>query len=265
MNIFYILLPFLILFVSEILTNEDDMLLDDIIYTKEQQDWINAQSDVKNLPPEPFFRWPNATVHYKFFGKFSKYIFLKVTYKYLHIVDDDHITKAANIMRRISKVSCVNFTEGSNSDGKFLYIDVGGSGCHSTIGYIGKPKLVLHHNCFLAKTLSHEFLHVLGFHHQQSAHNRDDYLTVLWDNIKDNKKANFKIIRRGIDFGVEYDFNSIVHYGAWAFTKNGNLTLSPKVNMTWKEIKKIGRAKFLSSNDITKLNRYYNCTVPEKN
>lgn len=32
-------------------------------------------------------------------------------------------------------------------------------------------------------TVIHEFLHCLGFIHQHSAPERDDYVTILWDNV----------------------------------------------------------------------------------
>ena len=30
-------------------------------------------------------------------------------------------------------------------------------------------------------------LHTLGFYHQQSTYDRDDYVTIMWENIKEGK------------------------------------------------------------------------------
>lgn len=38
--------------------------------------------------------------------------------------------------------------------------------------------------CFRNGTIIHEFLHALGFYHQQSATERDDYVTIVWENIQ---------------------------------------------------------------------------------
>jgi hypothetical protein len=38
--------------------------------------------------------------------------------------------------------------------------------------------------CFRLGTIEHELLHALGFYHQQSATERDDYVTIIWENIE---------------------------------------------------------------------------------
>ena len=88
----------------------------------------------------------------------------------------------------------------------------------------------------------HETLHRLGRHHEQVRPDRDDFVTVNWDRIKDNSLLNFyKAVGngtspplppfcstvsfppydgfdtcRGTDvaytFGLPYDLNSIMHY-----------------------------------------------------
>jgi hypothetical protein len=38
----------------------------------------------------------------------------------------------------------------------------------------------------------HEFLHSLGFVHTQTRPDRDDYVTILWDNIVKGSESEFK-------------------------------------------------------------------------
>ena len=40
------------------------------------------------------------------------------------------------------------------------------------------------HGCVATGVVVHELLHSLGFSHEQERPDRDDYVTVHWDNIK---------------------------------------------------------------------------------
>lgn len=101
----------------------------------------------------------------------------------------------------------------------------------------GVQRLNLQHNkldkgCFKIGTIMHEFLHALGFYHMQSATERDDYVRIEWDFIKPGKENNFK--KREADkitnFGVKYDYRSVLHYSAYAFSLNGQATIVPTVS-----------------------------------
>uniref|UniRef100_A0A914RNU2 Peptidase M12A domain-containing protein n=1 Tax=Parascaris equorum TaxID=6256 RepID=A0A914RNU2_PAREQ len=64
---------------------------------------------------------------------------------------------------------------------------------------------------------------------------RDDYVTILWENIQDGlsvasqpdqfAKYSLRIIDH---LGAQYDYSSIMHYSATAFSKNGRNTIEPK-------------------------------------
>lgn len=56
--------------------------------------------------------------------------------------------------------------------------------------------------------------------HEQSREDRDDYITILWDNIQPQYIHNFsQHIADGDDVG-QYDYCSIMHYPAEAFSRN---------------------------------------------
>ena len=69
----------------------------------------------------------------------------------------------------------------------------------------------------------HELMHAAGFWHEQSRADRDEFISVQWDNIKSGMEFNFlKYDLRKIDhLGAEYDTCSVMHYGAYAFAKVG--------------------------------------------
>lgn len=57
--------------------------------------------------------------------------------------------------------------------------------CFSSVGNrrVGKQSLSIGTNCDRIATIEHEFLHALGFWHEQSRSDRDDYVKIMWDRI----------------------------------------------------------------------------------
>lgn len=104
----------------------------------------------------------------------------------------------------------------------------------------------------------HEFIHAIGFQHMQSTYDRDDYVIILPENIQEGTASNFdKYDKDRInDFGIEYDYNSVMHYGPFAFSKNGEPTIISKDPYA-----KIGQRIGLSRKDIEKINRMYQCPL----
>jgi hypothetical protein len=68
-------------------------------------------------------------------------------------------------------------------------------------------------------TVAHELGHALGLWHEHQRADRDQYLTIAFDNIADNARGNFNIITT-IPLVGEYDFGSIMHYTRTAFAVN---------------------------------------------
>ena len=68
------------------------------------------------------------------------------------------------------------------------------------------------------------FIHALGFAHEHNRPDRDDYITIKWDNIQPgNTKRNFKNFKKmkssWITHDLPYDGKSIMHYKYNAFGK----------------------------------------------
>lgn len=69
----------------------------------------------------------------------------------------------------------------------------------------------------------HEFLHVLGFYHMQSSSDRDNFVTINFNNIEDGKSHNFVVYGSNVisNYSESYDITSVLHYGPTAFSKDG--------------------------------------------
>ncbi|KAF4517887.1 hypothetical protein B566_EDAN001841 [Ephemera danica] len=102
-------------------------------------------------------------------------------------------------------------------------------------------------------TAIHELLHTIGFYHEQSRSDRDNYVTINYNNIEPGMANNFDISDT-ITFGVPYDYGSVMHYGRNFFSKNGLDTIVPKDNWVT-----IGQRTHLSNSDIAKIRRMYKC------
>ena len=62
----------------------------------------------------------------------------------------------------------------------------------------------------------HEVGHLIGFYHEQQRADRDDYLVIADNNIKENADKMNSLINRGRTRDkVPYDHSSIMHY--WAY------------------------------------------------
>lgn len=108
--------------------------------------------------------------------------------------------------------------------------------------------------CFRLGTIMHEFIHAIGFYHMQSATERDQYVSIVWENIQEGLEHNFDKYDETVisNFGVPYDYDSVMHYPATAFSVNGEktiITLDPEAE--------IGQRTHLSEYDISRFNAMY--------
>uniref|UniRef100_A0A8W7P9E3 Metalloendopeptidase n=1 Tax=Anopheles coluzzii TaxID=1518534 RepID=A0A8W7P9E3_ANOCL len=152
------------------------------------------------------------------------------------------------------EIVSTDFTTATTAD--YVRIAGGSSGCSSFVGRIrGAQALRLQPSsvgtgCFTQGTIVHELIHALGFYHMQSATERDLYVDILWQNIVPGREGNFQSYGtdRIINYGVGYDYGSVMHYNTHAFSANGLPTVVPKVaNVA------IGQRVAMSSGDIQRI------------
>ncbi|XP_073711992.1 meprin A subunit beta isoform X4 [Misgurnus anguillicaudatus] len=156
--------------------------------------------------------------------------------------------------------TCIDFKPWS---GEPNYIFVfKGSGCYSSVGnrHVGKQDLSIGSNCDRLGTVEHEVLHALGFWHEQSRYDRDDYVIIVWDQIEEGKEHNFNLYDETMstDLGVPYDYSSVMHYSKTSFNKNREPTIITKIP---EFLDVIGQRMEFSDNDLLKLNRMYDCSA----
>jgi hypothetical protein len=138
----------------------------------------------------------------------------------------DNIRKVAE--HWFAKETCVRFvniTDKSPKPSDYIMIKDGGAGqCWSYIGRIGGvQELSLGAGCETEVVIAHEFTHALGFYHEHSRPDRDDYLYVLTENIETSRSSFDKVPAppESNGYGVPYNVKSIMQYPSYAFAKQG--------------------------------------------
>ncbi|XP_058971140.2 zinc metalloproteinase nas-15-like [Pocillopora verrucosa] len=157
-----------------------------------------------------------------------------------------------------SSKTCIRFVQ--RTDEKAYIEFFKGRGCWSYVGRIGKKQLLsLAAGCWGKGTVSHEIAHALGFFHEQSRPDRDDHVTIHFENIKDGRAGNFRKYRTSSanTLLTAYDYGSVMHYGARYFSKNRKPTIVPKKSGVF-----IGQRAGPSATDVLEMNSVYKCSGP---
>lgn len=198
----------------------------------------------KNGLIDTALRWSNATIPF---------------YIQEEHFSDEEIEVILSAIKDFHLKTCLRFKPYQESDVNWIFITGNEAGCWSSVGMKGKggQQLNVHSpKCVKKGVLMHEMLHAAGFFHQQSASDRDDHVKIMWENISDGHKSNFRKYDKSVvtDYGTSYDYESIMHYSGKAFSKNGELTIVP-LNST---ITTLGQRDGFTEKDLIKLNRMYN-------
>ena len=146
-------------------------------------------------------------------------------------------------------------------------------GCYSNS--IGKKPNLLYAQiinigigCNTTGIILHEIGHAIGFWHEQSRPDRDNYVTVNLQNIREGKLHNFnkRNYKQVNSQGSGYDYGSIMHYGKTFFRKpgcSGSNCITLEVNNQQEYLQQgqptLGQRLALSTGDIEQVNRMYSC------
>lgn len=114
-----------------------------------------------------------------------------------------------------------------NGQPNAIAFEKGEDHCYSYLGMVGGMQPIsLSDQCGPGEVM-HEIMHALGFIHEHSRTNRDDFVKVLWENIETRYQSQFAIApEKWMEAlrGTPFDFQSIMIYRPDSFAKNPGLT-----------------------------------------
>ncbi|XDV26172.1 hypothetical protein PO909_029948, partial [Leuciscus waleckii] len=151
--------------------------------------------------------------------------------------------------------SCIDFKPRAAEE---FYISVESlEGCWSYIGRTspGGQTLSIGNGCGIKAIVEHEFLHALGFYHEQTRYDRDDYVTIRYENIIKGYESYFNKSSETV-FGTPYDYYSVMHFDQNAFSNSNGSTIITK-NPEFQDV--IGQLMEMSEYDVLELNKLYKC------
>lgn len=157
-------------------------------------------------------KWPNNTVIYKL-GNLNSNL-------------RSNLTEA---FRRWSSKTNIRFKERTNES---YYVTIYEStnvcsGCgQASFGVQGTRGTVQLGRRASASLIAHELGHTLGFVHEQTRSDRDDYVRIVWENIQPGKEGNFRKSSRAQLLTKDFDIKSIMMYYSRGFSKNGKPTIT---------------------------------------
>ncbi|PQJ73108.1 M12 family metallopeptidase [Polaribacter butkevichii] len=234
--------------VEMIALGDGNYALGDMLFTDEDFAQSNINAKGQGVWDRRGGKWPNSTLLYKYSASMPQATKNKVDNAAQYITNNTDLTVRKWVSTDTAGYVWVNYSNDS--------------GCSAQIGYRNKKSpgqsMNIASNCSEGSTI-HEFLHAAGIVHEQNHWNRDAYLTVLYNNIDDNKEFNYVKLSdaNGWEISDVVDVNSIMMYGSYFWQ-----TATAKAN-GWRTMKKkdggtiVPNRSYMTTNDKAIINAVY--------
>nr|BBB02487.1 astacin metalloprotease [Patiria pectinifera] len=200
----------------------------------------NTTRPLENAARNRNRRWPNGVVPYFIDNSF----------------DSGARGRILGAIQRYHQTTCLRWVPRTNQR-DYVHI-VPRQGCFSAVGRTGgRQELSVGGTCNFARgIIMHEMMHAVGFQHEQTRTDRDQFVTIFFQNIQRGLEYNFQRYSSAVidNLQTRYDYASIMHYPRNAFSANGRDTIVPRQAGV-----SIGNRNDFSTTDRVKLNRYYEC------
>ncbi|XP_010891170.2 low choriolytic enzyme-like [Esox lucius] len=167
----------------------------------------------------------------------------------------DQVETINKAMKSFSGKTCIRFIPRTQQTA-YLQIESRG-GCFSSMGRVGEKQILslAAFSCIQHGIIQHELLHALGFYHEHTRSDRDQYVRINWNYVADYATDNFQM-QDNNNLNIPYDYSSVMHYDKKAFSNDlSKETITPIPD----ESVKIGQRREMSDIDILRVNKLYKC------
>jgi len=109
-------------------------------------------------------------------------------------------------------------------------------------------------------TLLHEMGHIIGLYHEFQRPDRDNYVTVNYNNVIKGSWGNFELLTNQVQILGPYDYASLMQYPAYSFSRNGGPvieTIPPGMPLSGSEGVPAQTAADYSAGDKETIERLY--------
>ena len=136
-------------------------------------------------------------------------------------------------------------------------------GCFSPVGKQNGTQIIqLSDECFSERKIAHELMHSIGFYHEHARSDRDQYVNIHENCIREGNEDEFKIYPEALTYGLPYNHKSVMHYQTLEFTNKRCAPITSK--MSGVTDFELGSAENLNDLDIQKLLKMYRCEETSK-
>lgn len=222
-----------------------------VLFEVKMNNWVVTQGDIllgqlkeqnsikvgQYKPNNPKL-WPTSTIPY----------FVADDYPYVQLIED--------VINYFNENTPIRFRAPKQGDKDGIVFRSGEEHCYSYLGRVGGfQPIFLGEEC-RGPQIIHEILHALGFVHEQSRTDRDEYVEILWDEIQPDFHLQFMQVPDSfmmVNKHTQFDYNSVMLYQPTAFAKSpGQIVMKSK---TEEDISPTMDG--LSEGDLQKLNQVY--------